>query len=58
MDLLIEVEMLELLLSEKSLDEKNYERVTLYLLRTSDYMSEADELTQMLHVTYRVVLET
>ena len=55
-DLLIEVEMLELLLSEKSLDEKNYERVTLYLLRTSDYMSEADELTQMLHVTYELYL--
>jgi len=28
----------------------------LYLLRTSDYMSEADELTQMLHVTYELYL--
>ena len=55
-DLLIEVEMLELLLSEKSLDVNNYERVTLYLLRTSDYMAEEDELEKMLNVTYELYL--
>ena len=46
-DLLIEVSMLDLLLTEKSLDKNNFERVTLYLVRTSDYMSDPEDLEQI-----------
>ena len=51
-DLLIEVESLSLLLEEKTLDEHNYRRVCLYLLRTADYVSDSDELRKTLEVTH------
>lgn len=41
-DLLIEVEHLDLLLNETTIDDKNYERVCLYLLRTADYASDEE----------------
>lgn len=43
-DLLIEVQRLKKLLDLDAIDENNYERVCLYLLKTSDYMSDPDDL--------------
>jgi 26S proteasome regulatory subunit N1 len=42
-DLLIEVQRLKKLLELDSIDDKNYERICLYLLRTSDFMSDPDD---------------
>jgi 26S proteasome regulatory subunit N1 len=55
-DLLIEVGMLDILLQQEKLDQSNFQRVTLYLVRTSNYISEADELEQMMNVTYELYL--
>lgn len=43
-DLLIEVQRLKLLLTLDSIDENNYERICLYLIRASDYMVDPDDL--------------
>lgn len=42
-DLLIEIQRLNLLLGLDSIDDKNYERICLYLLKTSDFMSDPDD---------------
>ena len=53
-DLLIEVKQLPKLLSltPSVVDERNYERVCLYLLRSADYMSDSDELASLYHTAY------
>ncbi|CAN0053481.1 unnamed protein product, partial [Hapterophycus canaliculatus] len=43
-DLLVEVQRLKKLLELPYVDDKNYERVCLYLLRMADYMSDPDDL--------------
>lgn len=43
-DLLIEVQGLKKLLSVSQIDDTNYQRICLYLLRTADYMSDPDDL--------------
>jgi 26S proteasome regulatory subunit N1 len=44
-DLLIEVQRLsKLLLLENTLDESNYARICLYLIKTADYMSDPEDL--------------
>jgi 26S proteasome regulatory subunit N1 len=44
-DLLIEVQRLRKLLTLDSVDDKNYERICLYLLKASEFMSDPDDLT-------------
>jgi 26S proteasome regulatory subunit N1 len=43
-DLLIEVQRLKYLLELGSIDEKNYERICLYLIKTANFMSDPDDL--------------
>lgn len=43
-DLLIEVQRLKNLLKLDTIDEKNYQRICLYLIKTADYMSDPDDL--------------
>ena len=43
-DLLIEVQRLKYLLKMDSIDEKNYKRICLYLIKTASYMSDPDDL--------------
>jgi 26S proteasome regulatory subunit N1 len=42
-DLLIEVQRLKILLGLDVIDDKNYERICLYLLKTSDFMSDPED---------------
>ena len=42
-DLLIEVQRLKILLSLDVVDDKNFERICLYLLKTSEFMSDPDD---------------
>ena len=44
-DLLIEVQRLRKLLTLDSVDDKNYERICLYLLKASEFMSDPDDYT-------------
>ena len=43
-DLLIEVQRLKFLLMLDSVDENNYQRICLYLMKTASYMSDPDDL--------------
>lgn len=43
-DLLIEVQRLKFLLDLDTIDESNYERICLYLIKASDFMSDPDDL--------------
>lgn len=43
-DLLIEVQRLKFLLTLDSIDQKNYERICLYLVKAADYMADPDDL--------------
>ncbi len=43
-DLLIEVQRLSKLQGLDSIDEKNFSRICLYLIKTADYMSDPDDL--------------
>ena len=43
-DLLIEVQRLKNLLKLDTIDENNYQRICLYLIKTADYMSDPDDL--------------
>ena len=43
-DLLIEVQRLKNLLHLDSIDENNFERICLYLIKTADFMSDPDDL--------------
>ena len=43
-DLLIEVQRLKILLELDSIDENNYKRICLYLIKTASYMSDPDDL--------------
>ena len=58
-DLLMEVQQLDKLVSGGKdrggfIDEENYSRVCLYLLRFADYISDEDDLRQLLRVTYEI----
>ncbi|DAZ95507.1 TPA: hypothetical protein N0F65_001846 [Lagenidium giganteum] len=55
-DILIEVQQLSKLLESKEIDEKNYQRVCLYLLACSDYMSDPDDLLNLLNTAYHIFL--
>ena len=43
-DLLIEVQRLKYLLKLDSIDDKNYSRICLYLIKTASFMSDPDDL--------------
>ena len=49
-DLLIEVQRLKYLLQLDSIDEKNYKRICLYLLKTASFMSDPDDLVVCAYV--------
>jgi len=51
-DLLVEVQRLAKLKTIDSIDEKNYARICLYLIKTSDFMSDPDDLAEMLDTAY------
>jgi 26S proteasome regulatory subunit N1 len=42
-DLLIEVQRLKKILVGEGIDEKNYRRVCLYLVKTADFMSDPED---------------
>lgn len=44
-DLLIEVQRLKNLLQLDTIEESNYQRICLYLIKTADFMSDPDDLT-------------
>lgn len=49
-DILIEVQHLEKLLTSKDIDDSNYQRVCVYLLSCADYMADQDDLSTLLKV--------
>ena len=44
-DLLIEVQRLKKLESVENIDDKNFSRICLYLIKTADFMSDPDDLS-------------
>jgi hypothetical protein len=55
-DLLIEVQRLKKILDIDSIDEKNYRRVCMYLIKTADFMSDPDDYTVSCPVFSNVIL--
>lgn len=54
-DLLVEVQQLPLLLEETSkVDETNYRRICLYLLRSADFMADPEDLKEILTTSYTI----
>mmetsp|Transcript_2864 Transcript_2864/g.5371 ORF Transcript_2864/g.5371 Transcript_2864/m.5371 type:complete len:932 (+) Transcript_2864:110-2905(+) len=53
-DLLIEVQRLEKLKNLDSIDEKNYSRICLYLIKTADFMSDPEDLAEMIEIAYHL----
>mmetsp|Transcript_23650 Transcript_23650/g.35949 ORF Transcript_23650/g.35949 Transcript_23650/m.35949 type:complete len:935 (+) Transcript_23650:142-2946(+) len=51
-DLLIEVQRLAKLKDVDTIDEKNFSRICLYLIKTADFMSDPDDLAEMLEIAY------
>jgi 26S proteasome regulatory subunit N1 len=55
-DLLIEVQRLRNLMKLEKIDENNYERICLYLIKTADYMSDPDDLMVRLYKKFFYIL--
>lgn len=57
-DLLMEVQRLSklLTLTNGSIDENNYKRICLYLIKSADFMSDPDDLSEVLGVAHDVFL--
>ena len=53
-DLLIEVQQLKKLVDTPVVDERNYERVCLYLLRSADFISDPDDLYGLLSTCFSI----
>ncbi|KAL7464091.1 hypothetical protein ACHAXS_004428 [Conticribra weissflogii] len=53
-DLLIEVQRLKKILELDSIDQKNYRRVCLYLIKTADFMSDPDDYEEILESAYEI----
>ena len=53
-DLLLEVNQLRRLLDTPSVDDRNFERVCLYLLRCADFIADPDELNELLSVAFEL----
>ncbi|KAF0696800.1 Aste57867_12462 [Aphanomyces stellatus] len=55
-DILIEVQKLDKLLGSVEIDDKNYQRVCLYLLASADFMSDPDDLQTLLNTAYAIYI--
>ncbi|ETV80823.1 hypothetical protein H257_06289 [Aphanomyces astaci] len=55
-DILIEVQKLDRLLASPEIDDKNYQRVCLYLLACADFMSDPDDLQTLLNTAYAIYI--
>eukprot|EP00567_Pseudictyota_dubia_P003558 CAMPEP_0197439458 /NCGR_PEP_ID=MMETSP1175-20131217/6200_1 /TAXON_ID=1003142 /ORGANISM="Triceratium dubium, Strain CCMP147" /LENGTH=934 /DNA_ID=CAMNT_0042969377 /DNA_START=145 /DNA_END=2949 /DNA_ORIENTATION=- len=53
-DLLIEVQRLKKLLNLETIDENNYGRICLYLIKTADFMSDPDDYMEMLETAFEL----
>lgn len=53
-DLLMEVQQLSKLLSVASIDESNYERICLYLLRCTSFLDSPEDLDEVLQTTFEL----
>jgi 26S proteasome regulatory subunit N1 len=53
-DLLIEVQQLKKLIEMPVVDDQNYERLCLYLLRSADFMSDPDDLFNILQTCFTI----
>ncbi|KAG7360964.1 proteasome/cyclosome repeat domain containing protein [Nitzschia inconspicua] len=53
-DLLIEVQRLKFLLELGAVHEDNYQRICLYLIKTASYMSDPDDLMEMLETAFEI----
>jgi len=54
-DLLVEVQQLPLLIQEGAkVDENNYARICLYLLRCADFMADPEDLAEILNTAYTI----
>eukprot|EP01006_Ploeotia_vitrea_P026081 TRINITY_DN59051_c3_g1_i1.p1 TRINITY_DN59051_c3_g1~~TRINITY_DN59051_c3_g1_i1.p1 ORF type:complete len:947 (-),score=-30.00 TRINITY_DN59051_c3_g1_i1:112-2952(-) len=53
-DLLMEVQSLHKLIETKVVDDKNYERVCLYLLRCGEFMSDPDDYEKLFVTAYTI----
>jgi 26S proteasome regulatory subunit N1 len=53
-DLLIEVQRLKFLLELDTIDDKNYQRICLYLMKTASFMSDPDDLVEMYETAYEI----
>jgi 26S proteasome regulatory subunit N1 len=53
-DLLIEVQRLKKVLDLDSIDEKNYRRVCMYLIKTADFMSDPDDYAVSFWTCYNI----
>jgi len=56
-DLLMEVQQLPKLRNAAGVDEKNYARVCLYLLRCADFMPDPDDHTEVLETAHALFME-
>jgi len=56
-DLLIEIQRLKKLKDLDSIDETNYSRICLYLVKTADFMSDPDDLSEMLDTAYHLYVQ-
>jgi len=56
-DLLIEVQRLKKILESDGIDEKNYRRVCLYLIKTADFMSDPDDYAEVLESAYQLFIK-
>mmetsp|Transcript_29951 Transcript_29951/g.56641 ORF Transcript_29951/g.56641 Transcript_29951/m.56641 type:complete len:944 (-) Transcript_29951:87-2918(-) len=56
-DLLIEVQRLSKILELDSIDEGNYRRVCMYLIKTADFMSDPDDYAEVLESAYQLFIK-
>mmetsp|Transcript_37776 Transcript_37776/g.80694 ORF Transcript_37776/g.80694 Transcript_37776/m.80694 type:complete len:945 (-) Transcript_37776:128-2962(-) len=56
-DLLIEVQRLKKILELDSIDEGNYRRVCMYLIKTADFMSDPDDYAEVLESAYQLFIK-
>ncbi len=50
----MEVQQLSKLAESDAVDDRNYERVCLYLLRCADFVSDPDDLVTLYHTAYEI----
>lgn len=56
-DLLLEVQQLSKLVHSDLVDERNYQRVCLYLIRCADFMSDPEDLSEIFNTAYSIYVE-